>query len=233
MYETSRTHGSETITASQGALIEISDERRPVLRLEGGHRLKLQSNYWKTQPGSKPSHDVAEFKIIDTPLGEDAKEAFRVRGKDQREFTLMELWQALDKQSEGKQSDKIPENAVVSEFNRRIVMILTIVILPFLAIPFSIGRTRGARPYRFGIVLLILIAYNEIIETGALSVRAEGASPFSAIWLPFILLATFSFWRFYRMAFSLTPDLLEKFIDFISTLFDRVTARFTKQPASE
>lgn len=228
MYESSRTHGSETITASQGALIEISDESRPVLRLEGGHRLKLKGNYWKTKSAEKPSHDVAEFKVIDTPLGEDAKEAFRNRGEDQREYTLVELWQALE-----KQPDNIPQDAFVSEFHRRIVMILTILILPFLAIPFSIGRSRGARPYRFGVVLLILIAYNEIIETGALSVRAEGASPFVAIWLPFIFLATFSLWRFYRTAFSLTPDFLEKIIDFISIGFGRLTTRFTKQPVSE
>ena len=228
MYEDSRTRGSETITASQGALIEIPNKTRPVLRLEKGHRLKLKSNYWATNSTNKPSHDVAEFKVIDTPLGEEAKEAFRSRGKDQREFTLTELWQALDKPTKNA-----TENAVISEFHRRVVMILTILILPFLAIPFSVGHTRGARPYRFGVVLLILIAYNEIVETGALSVRAEGASPYVAIWLPFVLLAAFSLWRFYRTAFSLTPDLLERTIENVSIGISKLVPRALRKPVSD
>jgi lipopolysaccharide export system permease protein len=227
MYEDGGARGSETVTASKGALIEIDQEDRPVLRLEAGHRLKLKGQFWGSQKVEKPGHDVAEFKIIDTPLGEVTKAAFRIRGIDQREFTLPELWRAFSKRPE-----KIDENSLNSEFNRRIVLIMTVLVLPFLAIPFSIGRRRGQRPYRFGIVLLILIAYNEIIEQGALSVRTEGASPFLAMWLPYILFAAFSLWRFYRTALSLTPDRLELVVDLINDGFRRVFSRFFK-PASE
>jgi len=223
MYEEGSTKGSETVTASQGALIEIEQEDRPVLRLEAGHRLKLKEPFWESTENKKPGSDVAEFKVIDTPLGEVSKAAFRIRGVDQREFTLPELWRAV-----ADKSLKITENALTSELHRRIIMILTILILPFLAIPFSIGRRRGQRPYRFGIVLIILIAYNEIIEQGALAVRVEGASPYLALWLPYTLLAAFSLWRFFRTALSLTPDRLELVVDLINTGFYRLYSNFFK-----
>ncbi len=223
MYEDEGAKGSETVTASQGALIEVDQEDRPVLRLEAGHRLKIKGQFWGTKKPVKPGHDVAEFKVIDTPLGQVKKAAFRIRGIDQREFTLPELWRAFSKKPE-----KISENALRSEFHRRLILILTILILPFLAIPFSIGRRRGQAPYRFGIVLLILIAFNEIIEQGALAVRVEGASPYLALWLPYFLLAAFSLWRFYRTALSLTPDRLELVVDIINDGFRRLFSRFFK-----
>lgn len=223
MYEDGGTGGSETVTASQGALIEIDQEDRPVLRLESGHRLKLKSAFWQAPKNDKPGHDVAEFKIVDTPLGEVTKAAFRIRGVDQREFTLPELWSAFS-----NRPPKITENALNSEFHRRIVLVLTILILPFLAIPFSIGRRRGQRPYRFGIVMIILIAYNEIIEQGALAIRVEGSSPFLALWVPYFALAAFSLWRFYRTALSLTPDRLELVVEVINDGFRRVFSRFFK-----
>ncbi len=224
MYEEGRIKGSETVTASQGALIEIDQEDRPVLRLESGHRLKLKKPFWDETKTAIPGHDVAEFKVIDTPLGEVNKAAFRIRGVDQREFTLPELWQAF-----ANRPSKISENALTSEFHRRIILILTILILPFLAIPFSIGRRRGQRPYRFGIVLIILIAYNEIIEQGALAVRVEGASPYLALWLPYFTLAAFSLWRFFRTALYLTPDRLELVVDIINDGFRRLFSRFAKK----
>jgi len=223
MFEDTGTKGSETVTASQGALIEIDQEERPVLRLESGHRLKLKGQFWDTPANNKPGHDVAEFKVIDTPLGEVSKAVFRIRGVDQREFTLPELWHAF-----ADKPEKIGINALNSEFHRRIILILTILILPFLAIPFSIGRRRGQAPYRFAIVLIILIAYNEIIEQGALAVRAEGASAFFALWVPYLLLASFSIWRFFRTALSLTPDRLELVVDMINDGFRRLFSRFSR-----
>ena len=59
----------------------------------------------------------------------------------------------------------------------------------------------------------MLIAYNEIIEQGALAVRVRDASPYLAMWLPFAALVVFSGWRYYRTCFTLRPDTLEPFFD--------------------
>jgi lipopolysaccharide export LptBFGC system permease protein LptF len=72
-----------------------------------------------------------------------------------------------------------------AEFHKRLVMVASILVLPFLALPFAIGRRRGQRAYRFGIALVILIAYHEIIQQGALITKLTGVSPYLTIWAPF------------------------------------------------
>ncbi len=44
---------------------------------------------------------------------------------------------------------------------------LTLLVLPLLAVPFAIGRRRSQRAYRFGLALVLLVAFHEVIEQGA------------------------------------------------------------------
>ena len=133
---------------------------------------------------------------------------FRPRGIDERELTLTELIARR-----ASPPEKSTPAAMRAELHRRLVSILTVPVLPFLAIPFALGRRRGQRGYRFGVALVLLVAYNEIIEQGALAVRASGASPWLTVWLPFAFLVAFSAWRFYRACFVLRPDRFEAVIE--------------------
>lgn len=208
LFEDKGVDGGETITASSGALIELDGEPRPVLRLETGHRLLLRK--WPAYDASTPlpKQSVGEFSLVDTPLGSVSNTLFRGRGKDQRELTLLELFLRLDTPPK-----KTPRSAMVAEIHKRLVNIATILILPILAVPFALGRRRGQRPYRFAAALIILVAYNEIVEQGARAVRYQDTSAFVGIWVPFCLLATFAFWRYYRCCFTLKPDGLEPMFD--------------------
>ena len=88
--------GSETLTASSGVLIPVEGQRRPVLRLDNGHRLKLDR--WPTLEENQeiPQAGIAEFAMTDTPLGQVSEKLFRPRGEDERELTLPELYARLD-----------------------------------------------------------------------------------------------------------------------------------------
>jgi len=204
--------GSETITARVGELIEIDGETRPVLSLENGHRQKVygQPNIEKT--GQAPRNDVGLFKRIDTPIGRLSEEAFRKRGRDYKELTLPELLSFQDNPP-ADLSAKITKPSLVADFHRRVVSILTFLVLPFLAVPFSLGRRRGQRSYRFATALLVLVGYNEIISNGALAVREAGMSPYLGIWLPFVLLTIFSLWRYYTACYRLQKDWMEPLYD--------------------
>ena len=208
LFEDKGEQGSETVSSTTGALIELEDDIRPVLRLERVHQLQVKG--WPTADPNDPlpTSRVAEFKSVDTPLGKVRTKLFRLRGNDEREMTLHEL---IAKQ------DNPPKGATLSdmkaELHRRVVSIMTILILPVLAIPFALGRRRGQRAYRFAVALVLLIAYNEIIEQGALAVRVRDASPYLAMWLPFLALVIFAGWRYYRTCFTLRPDTLEPFFD--------------------
>jgi lipopolysaccharide export system permease protein len=208
LFEDKGAKGSETVSATTGALIEVEGETRPVLRLEQVHQLQVLG--WPAQERSEPlpKSRVAEFKNVDTPLGKVRAVFFRLRGNDEREMTLDELIEHQDTPPKG--ATKLDMKA---ELHRRVVSILTILLLPILAIPFALGRRRGQRAYRFAVALILLIAYNEIINQGALAVRVQGASPYVALWLPFVALAAFSGWRYYRACFTLRADGLEPIFD--------------------
>jgi lipopolysaccharide export system permease protein len=211
LFEDRGRDGSETITAAGGSLIEVPSDPRPVLRLEGAHRLKLDTLPRFGEATTPPPGLVGTFDRVDTPLGRVSNKAFRQRGEDQRELTLPELVSAVS-----EPPADIPPAAIGSELHKRLVSVATIIVLPFLALPFAIGRRRGQRAYRFGIALVILVAYHEVIEQGALIARLQDVSPFLALWLPFGLLAAFAFWRFHAICFRVEPDRLEPAVERLS-----------------
>ena len=208
LFEDRGKEGSQTVTSTAGSLFELEGEIRPILRLKSGHRLRVKG--WPSPDRAEvlPQHQVGEFKQVDTPLGKVSATLFRTRGDDERELTLHELIERQDDPPKGATREEMR-----AELHRRIVSIATILILPIFAVPFAMGRRRGQRAYRFAVALIALIAYNEIIEQGALAVRVQGASPYLAMWLSFLALCTISLWRYYRACFTLRRDTLEPLFD--------------------
>ena len=217
--------GSETVTASRGSLIEIPDQPRPVLRLENGHRLKLAAR--PSAGGGAPLPAVAEFVSTDTPLGKISNDIFRPRGEDERELTLPEIYARLDAPPAGTTPD-----AMRAELHSRLIRILTPLILPVLAVPFAIGRRRSQRAYRFGLALVLLVAFHEVIEQGSLATQTSGLSPWLTMWLPFALLTAFALWRFNVICFRLRQDRLEAAIDLIRDGLRSLRRRLFAEPAS-
>lgn len=201
-------NGAETLTASDGVLIAVPGQTRPVLRLNNGHRLLVER--WPTAADdNKPlPAGVAEFQTIDTPLGQISKDLFRPRGADEKELFLTELLGT----GPGDSGKIVSAESRSAELHRRVVSILSMLLLPFLAVPFAIGRARSPRGYRIGVALALLVAYHEIIQQGALATKSSGLSPWLTQWVPLGLLAAFAFQRFYAASFKLGSDGLDRML---------------------
>jgi lipopolysaccharide export system permease protein len=197
IFEDKGADGIETLTATSGELVTVDGALRPVLRLTNGRRLALS----KGKDGEFEPGNSGSFDVLDTPLGRVTKDLFRARGNDERELTLPELLsqQAVPPKGSTRKSMR-------AEFHRRAVNIVAMLLLPFLALPFAMGRPRSPRAYRIGVALIILIGFHEIIEQGALASKASGYSPWATMWLPLLLLGVFSMWRFYRASFIVGAD---------------------------
>jgi lipopolysaccharide export system permease protein len=224
--------GAETTTATRGRLIEVPGQTRPVLRLETGQRLKIDE--WPLSDNALlPLPQAGSFEVADTPLGTITNKIFRPRGSDERELTLVELYQQVMNPPPESKPRTIRENR--SELHKRAVMILTTLVLPFLALPFAITRRRSQRAYRIGLALIILIAYHEVIERGAVLVRVQHTSPYLTLWLPFAALVAFAFWRFWVACFRLPSDKLDQMITNaltpVANLRRAIAARFGGKPA--
>ncbi|MGI9372337.1 MAG: LptF/LptG family permease [Hyphomicrobiales bacterium] len=208
LYQDKGASGSLVITSRDGSLVELEGDHRPVLRLLTGHRLRVEQPITFGADAPLPKAVVGDFVKVDTPLGKEEEDIFRKRGNEEKELTFVELFQKRNKPPPGRRTRNLD-----AELHKRLVAIATILILPFLAVPFALGRRRGQRAYRFAVAVIILVAFNEIVEQGKIAVHVGKSGPFLAMWVPFILLAIFALWRFYRTAFTLRPDRLDPLFD--------------------
>ncbi len=217
--------GSETLTATDGILVPVPGQTRPVLRLNNGHRLAIERPPSAISSEPPMPATVAEFTTTDTPLGKVSKDLFRPRGDDERELNLIELYSRVDSPPRGA-----TRNSMRAELHRRLVYILSMLLLPFLALPFAVGHSRSPRAYRIGIALVVIILFHEVIEQGALATRSSGLSPWLTLWLPLALLSVFSAYRFHAASFKLEGEGLDRIIwpiqDFLASTFARLRRLF-------
>lgn len=223
LFEDKGTQGSETLTATTGQLISVPGERRPVLRLNDGNRLLVEGRPMASTSAPPPA-SIGTFATVDAPLGKVTEKVFRPRGDDERELTLPELVSLQKTPPPGATA-----NSMRAELHKRIVNVVTLCMLPILAVPFAIGRQRSQRSYRFGVALVLVIALHEIIEQGAVLTKAGGTSPWLSMWLPFALVTVFAIWRFHGAAFRLQQDRVEAVIEAIGNGFDRLFAPLTRR----
>jgi lipopolysaccharide export system permease protein len=212
-------NGTETVTAIKGSLVEVPGEPRPVLHLENGHRMIFADPPQPGKPAPRPPR-LTTFAAADSPIGKVAPDLFRDRGIDERELTLPELIAKFTKPPPGA-----TRRSMRAELNKRLIYILTLPILPYLAVPFAVGHRRSQRSFRFGAALVLIIAYHEIVEQGSLAVKTSGISPLTAIWLPWGLLVGFTAWRFYVTSFTVGNDPLENLIERVSDLATALRSR--------
>ena len=213
IYEDKGASGSDTVTAARGSLIESPRGLRPTLHLEDGHRLTFKAKPDVTSD-NPPIGETTEFSLADTPLGRISKDIFRPRGEDERELTLPELFTALR-----NPPPKASFDDVSSELSERLVTAVSILILPYLAIPFAVGNRRSARGFRTGVALVLIVVYNEIIHQGASLANHGVASPLITMWLPCFLLALFAAWRYIGTCFTLRNDPVSAVIDRVGEFF--------------
>ncbi len=214
--------GTETITAEAGQLVDDPERRRPILRLETGHRLEIKKPASTTSVEAVDPPIVGDFKTADIALGEIQDAIFRERGQNERELTLSELYRELRK------PDLKPgrQQSLESQFHLRLALVALVLILPFLALPYAIGQRRGNRAYRFAVALVLLVAFHEILQQGALIARVSGTSVWLAIWLPFALFSAFALWRYYVACYTLPrpwlDPLLEEIADAVRAAWRRI-----------
>ncbi len=190
-YRDSPKEGISAITAAQGHLIEGKNQAEARLVLRNGHGLEIR-------PGVQPTGRASaiDFEEIQRRVTLSEPKAFRARGIDERELTLPELWQAWRAGRPGLSRDVIR-----AEWHDRIIRIVSILLLPVLAVPLSVGGARRGRSNGMAVGLILLLVYNKLIGTGE-SLAASGDLPsLVAQWGVFAVFAAVSGFVFLRGAF--------------------------------
>ncbi len=184
---------SVAITARSGRLGYDASDAIPMMRLANGVRLEVKPADPSGGESALPTISVLQFDELRTELGGDTAQIFRPRGKDEREFTLTELWQQrFSPPPDVRSSD------MIAEFHGRLVRILSVPLLPFLAIPLALGRRRSERSFGIAIGLVVLVVYNQVIDLGENVTETGAIEPWLGLWAPFFAFATGSLLLFFR-----------------------------------
>ena len=207
-FQISDREGSSVVTARLASLEDSPNEPTPRLHLFDGVRMDLGF----VGPEAPESRDtevpellpsVASFEQSSIPVELKRSKSFRPRGQDERELTLTELWSEREFPPVG-----LTRRLLESEFHERVVRILTMLVIPFLAVPLALGRKRVSRAPGMAIGLLVLIAYNKGLDTAGNASTYGSLSPYLTIWGQFALLSVSAAILFYRAAFGIHRESL-------------------------
>ncbi len=149
-------------------------------------------------------HDVAEgsprvlsFSQHDLPIDLPAIEAFRDRGgDDEREYILPELLEI------GWSPDSSAEERAGSQanFNFRMVEVVMMMMLPFLAVALAIPPKRSSSALGVFVSIVVVVSYHKINQYGAELAEIGRVDPFLSLWGPFAVLFVLIGWMYYQVA---------------------------------
>lgn len=202
LYQRDDDGSSTVVTARDGDFVRVAQDGMPILRLFDGVRLTLREDGAAVRQDQQEDNPagVLRFRQLRMLLGDETP-MFRMRGVDEREFTLGELWERRDAPPAGVRSSDI-----VAELHGRIVRILSIPFLPMLGIPLALGRRRSDRTYGIALGLLVLILYNQVVDLGENMAETGELHPLVGLWLPFALFAASTVWLFHRASARLAAS---------------------------
>lgn len=178
-----------TMTAKRGQLLTNVQDGIVSLRL-----YDVTRSEW--DPDTKATGTL-QTGIFDWPLNLADLVQFRGRGGDERELTTFELMRAWrDNIKEGRWGNKAEESptpdmrperilapsAVASEMHGRLVFSISMLFLPILAAPLGIMTRRASRSFGLILGILLLVAYQKVLEFTEAYSGATGLPPGLLLW---------------------------------------------------
>ncbi len=210
VYEEKSDGSAFMTTGKQGLLRQGEDDVGSILSLLDGMRAEIRAD------GS--GGGLISFAGFDWPITEGGNGRFRARGRDERELTLPELWFAM------LNPPLKPSPAEIrGEFHGRLVLIVSMLLLPLLAVPLALGG--GPRRQTFSIILglLVLIVYQKLLTFGEAMASRNMVSPWLALWGPFVVFLAGGLLLFRQVAFRVPGD---RFAQLLSAAEDRLARVF-------
>jgi len=178
-----------SISAREGRFLALKD--RPdtiILRLADGQIIQ-------DMPGKKPR--VLTFTSHDLPIDLPSIEKFRERGGKDREYILPELLRI------GWNTEQPADLRVKSwaSFNYRMVEVVMMLLLPFLAVALAIPPKRSTSALGLFVSIVMVVAYHKINEYGQDVASLGRIDPVLALWGPFSVFSALIIWMYWRVAY--------------------------------
>lgn len=191
------------ITAPKGDLTNDPKDFSVILKLTDGYRIEVSDDGLTSR--------AIKYQESNLPLEAVSPTPFRPRGDKKAEMTFSELWQSY-----WHHNPNVDRQEMISEINYRIVRSLSVLFLPFLALPLGLSSRRSPRNIRLLAGIIFLITYYQVLEFGSNLVEHGKLSAVVALWLPFLLFAFPSLWLFHAANRRVGQDPLAQFFEAVT-----------------
>ncbi|GGY94466.1 LPS export ABC transporter permease LptF [Novosphingobium colocasiae] len=187
------------VADKKGQVLSISARQGQFLALQGQpdtiiFRL-IDGQIIQDEPG-KVSR-VLTFSRHDMPIDLPEVEKFRQRGGKDREYLLPELLRL-------SWNDALPKAERVSSlanFNYRMVEVIMMLMLPFLAVALAIPPKRSTSALGVFVSIVMVVAYHKVNEYAQDVATLGRVDPWIALWGPFVIFGILIAWMYYRVAY--------------------------------
>ncbi|BBC72077.1 LPS export ABC transporter permease LptF [Altererythrobacter sp. B11] len=212
------------ITAREGRFLANAENRNTIiLRLTDGTIVQELAS-------DKDTPRVLSFSQHDLPVDLPAIERFRARGDESREYLLPELLR-MGWSSDASMAER---DANQANFNYRIVEVISMLVLPLMAVALAIPPKRSTSALGVFVSIIFIVAYHKVNQYGQSIAEIGQVSPAVGLWAPFVLFCTTVIWMYYRVAFVPGGQAIGALESVYAKLAKRVLAlfrRFTRSRA--
>jgi lipopolysaccharide export system permease protein len=145
-----------------------------------------------------PTPRTLAFDLYTLPISLPMIDQFRSRGANESdELYLHELWRLGYGGGATNPKQRIQAQA---HFNFRMVEVVMMLLLPFLAIALAVPPKRSTSALGIFISILIVVAYHKVNQYAEAAGANGQVNPAVALWVPFVLIAALILWMYHILA---------------------------------
>jgi lipopolysaccharide export system permease protein len=178
-------------TADQGRFLSTDNENVILFRLEKGRLIQDSLKF------STPR--TLAFDTYDLPVSLPAIEQFRRRGgTESDELYLHELWRIGYGGGAANEEQRLEAQ---SHFNFRLVEVVMMLMLPFLAVALAVPPKRSSSGLGIFVSILVVVAYHKVNQYAQQAGSHGRVDPTLALWVPLVILTLVILWMYHTLAY--------------------------------
>ncbi len=192
VYQTYPDGKSVTTGGGKGHLAIVEDDPNQYYDVSDVRMIQLTVDKDKQGERILPeSYNASMSSQMKGPVQAIDTSNFRHRGVSEWELTMGELVR-----QQPPEHHEVQKSSMWAELNYRIVQVLFVVLLPFIAILFVVEPRRNPGPFRFLAGLLTILGFHQFLGLAVSFSRGGEVPVWLTLWLPLLLLCIAVFMRF-------------------------------------
>ena len=216
--------GQDQVTTSEtGALVPSQNHTMLTLSLEQGEHLRREEDgRWLFAQYDHLSTGT-EFSPDAPPFGP--------RGRNERELTLSELWrgEVIDEPNE---HGELPKSKLSGELAGRVARILSLLLLPLLAVPLGMSAKRGQHTGSLIVAAILMLLFQHTLQLGESLAESGKVSAWLGVGTPSLLFAALTGWIYSQSLARPGDNPVSRSLAAIDSATTQAAALFSRRKAT-